>query len=81
MVSPEESIMGTWQGYNTGETAPEPHQFYGYYTLHTIRDGQIVGMRIAIAGRYGATTGTENTFQPDLSGDHARDQENGDENH
>jgi len=31
-------------GTGTGETAAEPHDFYGYYTLHTIKDGKINGM-------------------------------------
>ena len=31
-------------GTGTGETAAEPHEFYGYYTLHTIKDGKIYGM-------------------------------------
>lgn len=47
MVSPEESIdiaNRYLAGFNTGETAAEPHQFYGYYTLHTFRDGSIYGM-------------------------------------
>ncbi|MFQ5710983.1 MAG: hypothetical protein ACE5GD_04290, partial [Candidatus Geothermarchaeales archaeon] len=27
-----------------GATAVEPHRFYGYYTLHVDRDGNIIGM-------------------------------------
>ncbi|WP_041274679.1 hypothetical protein [Desulforamulus reducens] len=29
---------------STRETAAEPHEFYGYYTLHTLKDGKIAGM-------------------------------------
>lgn len=46
-VSPEDSIKianNFLKGNNSGETAAEPHEFYGYYTLHTLKDGKIVGM-------------------------------------
>lgn len=46
-VSPEDSIKianDFLKGNNSGETAAEPHEFYGYYTLHTLKDGKIVGM-------------------------------------
>jgi len=87
MVSPEQSISianGYLAGYNTGETAAEPHQFYGYYTLHTIRDGQIVGMlsvnsysgQVWYHNWHGKYIPTHNS-----SGDHAQDHEQGEENH
>ncbi|MFZ5647442.1 MAG: hypothetical protein ACOY30_07460 [Bacillota bacterium] len=46
-VSPEQSveIANRYLAQaGTGETAAEPHEFYGYYTLHTIKDGNIFGM-------------------------------------
>ncbi len=27
-----------------GTKAGDPHRFYGYYTIHTSRDGEILGM-------------------------------------
>lgn len=30
--------------YQPGSTVEAPHTFYGYYTLHTTKDGQITGM-------------------------------------
>ncbi|KJR99757.1 MAG: hypothetical protein VR68_08515 [Peptococcaceae bacterium BRH_c4a] len=86
-VSPEESVNianGYLAGYNTGETAAEPHQFYGYYTLHTVRDGQIVGMlsvnsyngQVWYHNWHGKYISTRTS-----SADHARDQEQAGENH
>lgn len=46
-VSPDESIEIANQylaKVGSGETAAEPHEFYGYYTLHTLKDGNIYGM-------------------------------------
>lgn len=46
-VSPEEAIKLA-NNYlvqsSSGETAAEPHEFYGYYTLHTFKNGNVVGM-------------------------------------
>lgn len=47
IVSPDESIKianDFLKSNSSSETAAEPHEFYGYYTLHTLRDGKIVGM-------------------------------------
>ncbi|WP_003539923.1 hypothetical protein [Desulfotomaculum nigrificans] len=47
VVSPDEAVKRA-NDYltqaNSGETAAEPHEFYGYYTLHTMKDGKVVGM-------------------------------------
>lgn len=46
-VSPEDAVKianDYLAKANAGESAAEPHQFYGYYTLHTLRDGKINGM-------------------------------------
>jgi hypothetical protein len=47
-VSPEEAVQAA-QSYldqiQSGLTADDhADPFYGYYTLHTLRDGQVVGM-------------------------------------
>lgn len=39
--------------FNTGLTAGEAEPFYGYYTLHTERDGQVTGM-LSVNGYTGA---------------------------
>jgi hypothetical protein len=46
-LSPEEAlqIAQRWLDvYRPGEVVEEADPFYGYYTIHTQRDGQIVGM-------------------------------------
>ncbi|MGB9775315.1 MAG: hypothetical protein ACPL7C_02030 [Anaerolineae bacterium] len=46
-ITPEEAvrIAQRWLDvYRPGTTAEDAHPFYGYYTLHTLRDGQIEGM-------------------------------------
>lgn len=44
----EEEAIEIAQGFldevYPGSEADDPHPFYGYYTLHTIRDGEIFGM-------------------------------------
>jgi hypothetical protein len=46
-ISPDQAIELA-QAYldraQSGTTAEEPEAFYGYYTLHVLRDGEVVGM-------------------------------------
>ncbi|MCL4534346.1 MAG: PepSY domain-containing protein [Bacteroidetes bacterium] len=46
-IAPDEakSIAQHWlDRYQPGLTTEEPDQFYGYYTLHTLKDGKVDGM-------------------------------------
>ena len=46
-LSPEEAqdVAQRWlDGNRPGRTAGEADAFYGYYTLHTLNDGEIEGM-------------------------------------
>jgi hypothetical protein len=44
----EEEALGIAQGFldevYPGSEADDPHPFYGYYTIHTTKDGEITGM-------------------------------------
>ena len=56
-ITPNEAVKIA-QGYldrtGSGLTAgPDADAFYGYYTLHTVRDGKIVGM-LSVNGETGA---------------------------
>ncbi len=56
-VTPEQALeyAQTWLDANLPGTtaADEADQFYGYYTIHTLRDGQIAGM-LSVNGYTGA---------------------------
>lgn len=47
LVTEEESLMiaqGFLDEVYPGSEADDPHPFYGYYTIHTKRDGEVFGM-------------------------------------
>jgi len=55
LVSPDEArdVAQRWLDDNlTGREAGTPDQFYGYYTLHFLKDGQIEGM-LSVRGSTG----------------------------
>lgn len=55
-ISPSEAeaIAQRWLDANMpGRTAGEPDAFYGYYTLHFLKDGEIEGM-LSVHGSSGA---------------------------
>jgi hypothetical protein len=46
-VSPEQATQVAEDYLNRvspGTETEEPDQFYGYYTLHTVQDGEVTGM-------------------------------------
>lgn len=54
-VSPQEAVRRANQfleGYLPGAEADDPKAFYGYYTLHIVRNGQITGM-LSVHGQTG----------------------------
>jgi hypothetical protein len=55
-VTPEQAVEQAQKyldRFNIGLTAGEAESFYGYYTLHTLRDGQVTGM-LSVNGYTGA---------------------------
>jgi hypothetical protein len=55
-VTPEQAVEQAQKyldRFNAGLTAGEAEPFYGYYTLHTERDGQLTGM-LSVNGYTGA---------------------------
>ncbi len=54
-ISPEEAVRRANQfleGYLPRAWAEDPKAFYGYYTLHVLRDGEITGM-LSVHGQSG----------------------------